>query len=113
MKCESRRSPAIDVFSAESGWTVVMDLPGCSKEDIALTFHAGKLTVEAKPRRPDMPDNVAVQRREAATAPFARTVVLSPELDADKASARVDKGVLVVNVPKRTYEAKETKINIS
>lgn len=109
---ESKRTPAVDVFDAEDGWTVVLDLPGCVKEDVELTIADGRLLVKAAPRRPDIPQGAQPQRREAAAAAFARTLPLDAALDSAASTARMDRGVLVVHVPRRRSETREFKVEV-
>ncbi len=109
---EGRRTPAVDVLESADAWTLVFDLPGCLKEDVDITTADGKLTLEAHPRKPDMPASAVVQRREAASGAFGRTVVLDPELDPSRATAKLDRGVLTLRIPKRTAKEEEKKIRI-
>jgi HSP20 family protein len=112
MGTEARRTPAVDILESAESWTVVADLPGCAREDVELTVLSGRLTIEARPQRPEMPVSAAAQRREAAALPFRRVVALDPALEVDKATATVDRGVLYVKVPFRR-EGRETKIPVS
>ena len=109
---EGRRTPAVDVLEGTDAWTVVVDLPGCAKEDVDLTVADGKLTLEAHPRKPDMPASAVVQRREATAAAFGRTLALDPELDTTRVTAKLDRGVLTLWIPKRTVKQEEKKIRI-
>jgi HSP20 family protein len=45
-------------------------------------------------------EDATVHRQERATGPFARTVVLPFRLDADKVSARFERGVLALSLPR-------------
>ena len=109
---ETRRTPAVDVFEATDAWTCVFDLPGCQKEDVDISVADGRLTLEARPRKPDMPASAVVQRCEAPAAAFGRTITLDAELDASKATARLDRGVLTLRIPKRAEAQEEKKIRI-
>ncbi|MCE9584825.1 MAG: Hsp20/alpha crystallin family protein [Planctomycetes bacterium] len=109
---EGRRTPAVDVLDTKEAWTLVFDLPGCTKEDVELTTADGKLTLEAHPRKPDMPATAVIQRRESAVAAFGRTIVLDVECDATRATARLDKGVLTLTIPKRVEAAEEKRIRV-
>jgi len=68
--------------------------------------------LEATPRRPDMPSNAVLQRHEAASGAFGRTIALDGSLDAGKATAKIDRGVLTLWIPKRKEETQERKIRI-
>jgi len=52
-----------------------------------------------------------VHRQERATGAFARTVVLPFRLDADKVSARFERGVLALSLPRpETDKPRQIKI---
>ena len=109
---DGRRTPAVDVLNGKDAWTIVADLPGCTKEDVDVTVADGKLTLEAHPRKPDLPASAVLQRRESAGGAFGRTIVLDPELDSTRTTARIDKGVLTLWIPRRTTAAEEKKVRI-
>ncbi|MCC6739595.1 MAG: Hsp20/alpha crystallin family protein [Planctomycetia bacterium] len=109
---EGRRTPAVDVLDSHDAWTVIVDLPGCLKEDVDITTADGKLTIEAHPRKPDIPASAVSQRREAAGGAFGRTLVLDPELDPARATAKLDRGVLTLWIPRRDLKPEERKIRI-
>lgn len=109
---EGIRTPAVDIFEGDDAWTVVVDVPGCEKSDVDLTLADGRLCIEARPQPPDMPASAVAQRREAPPAPFGRTIALDPSLDGAKATARLDRGVLLVTVPRRRGSAEERKVTI-
>jgi len=111
MAHHGRRTPAVDIHGGKDAWTVVVDLPGCAREDVDLSVANGKLVLEARPHRPDLPASAVLQRRESAGAPFGRTLSLDPELDTERATAKLDRGVLTVWIPKRAKEA-ERKVTI-
>lgn len=109
---EGRRTPAVDVLDAKDAWTLVFDLPGCTREDIELTVADGNLTLEAHPRKPDLPASAVIQRRESPVAAFGRTIVLDVECDPSRAVARLERGVLTLTIPKRAEAAPERKIRV-
>lgn len=109
---EGRRTPAVDVLEGEDGRTYVVDLPGCLKEDVDISVAEGRLVLEARPRKPDMPASAVVQRREAPSAAFGRTFSIDAELDPARATAKLDRGVLTLRIPKRVEPEVEKKIRI-
>ena len=107
-----RRIPAVDVISSAKGWTLVADVPGCVKDDIALTFAEGRLVLEGRSKSAEMPDGATAGRRESPAAPFFRAIPLEGDLDADRATARLDRGVLTVEIPRRA-DTGERKIPVT
>lgn len=96
-----RRIPAVDVIASEKGWTLVADLPGCVKDDLSLTFAEGRLVLEGRPKAAELPEGATAGRRESPAAPFFRAIPIEGDLDADRATAKLDRGVLTVEIPRR------------
>ncbi len=76
----------------ENAYTLSADLPGVTRENVDLDVENGVLTVTA--RRAFKGDNA-----EARTV-FHRTIKLPEGADTDKATARLDNGVLELTFPK-------------
>jgi HSP20 family protein len=88
-----------------------MDLPGLQKEDLNLLLEAGQLTVSG--RRPSYQDEAhKYHLKETFSGEFTRTFTLPKGVDAEKVSAQVQDGVLVIQIPKRN-EVKPRKIEIA
>lgn len=93
-------SPSIDIVENDKAIVLTAELPGLSDNDIDLTIHNGVLQIkgEKKMEKTDDKDNVhLVERRYGA---FRRTLRVPPNVDEAGASARFDKGVLTVTLPK-------------
>lgn len=93
------------------GVTVRAELPGIDPAAIAVTVENGALTIRAE-RPAEERQNGTYQLRERACGPFARTVRLADDLDADAISAEATHGVLTVRIPKRA-EAKPRQIPVT
>lgn len=91
--------PATDVWEDERHVTVVIDLPGVTRESIDVQFRGDTLTVRGER---------AFDRQEAATylhlgrphGEFRRSFTLNVPVEADNVSASFKDGVLTVTLPK-------------
>jgi len=103
--------PAVDIFEDRSDVTVWADLPGVTKDKLAVNVHDGHLTIEAEAEVP-MPPGLRVQHAEIRHSHFARTFSLSSDLDASKIEANLQDGVLKLTIPRRE-EAQPRRIAIT
>ncbi|GAB4353401.1 MAG: Hsp20/alpha crystallin family protein [Oricola sp.] len=94
-------NPAIDVTENDEAITLTAELPGLAEEDVDLTVSEGMLTLkgEKKHERDEEKDNVHITERSYGS--FQRSMPVPDRVDADKISARFDKGVLKVVMPKK------------
>jgi HSP20 family protein len=96
------RSPALDVSEHERGYTVKLEVPGVSKEDIKVSIEGRQVSVQAQTQRSDeKKDGERVVYRERSVSSYARTFTLPAEVDQAEAGAKLDNGVLTLTLPKR------------
>lgn len=114
------RVPAMDVTENDTTFTLTFDVPGASREQLKVSVQGRRVVLEtadaeaAPAAAPDAPAAEAatpataaaapadrVLYRERAAARYARTVVLPAEVDAGRAAARFDNGVLTLTVSKK------------
>lgn len=110
-------SPPADVFDTEDAYIVHISLPGAKKEDVGVNWDADKseLSIAGVIYRPgdeDFLKTLALDERHVGV--FERKIRLGSranpaQVDADAISARMEDGVLVVNIPKLDREYVEVK----
>jgi HSP20 family protein len=106
--------PAMDVAERGDAYLVHVELPGVSPEQVEVTFEQNVLTIRGtKPASFDVGNEgeLRVFAAERVHGTFERAVRLPEFVDADRISARFDKGVLSVSIPK-AEAAKPRKIAI-
>jgi HSP20 family protein len=105
--------PPVDIFTADTHWTLHIALPGAKKEDLAVNWDAEKsqLAVTGVVYRPGDEEFLkGLTQGERKVGMFERKVRLPPqtqtekeskdEVDAEGIKAKMEDGVLVVTVPK-------------
>ncbi|MCW5660166.1 MAG: Hsp20/alpha crystallin family protein [Burkholderiaceae bacterium] len=108
-----KRSPALDVAESEQAYTVRLDLPGVTKDDVKVSIEGRSVSIEAQPAQaPERKDGDRVLVRERAARSFARSFVLPLELDEERSKARLDHGVLTLELAKR-QAAQPIRINVN
>jgi HSP20 family protein len=108
-----KRSPALDVAESEQAYTVTLDLPGVAKDDVKVSVEGRKVSIEAnsaKTHERKNGDRVLV--RERAASSFSRSFVLPVELDQERSTAKLEHGVLTLELAKRgNASAKKITVN--
>jgi HSP20 family protein len=93
-----RGVPLLDVYEEGDHYTIEMALPGVRPEDVDVSILANTVTIRGQ--WPARPEGRQYLHTELATGRFERSVTLPTELDADKAQAHYEHGVLRLVVPK-------------
>ena len=100
-------APAINVKESDRGYTVELAAPGMKKEDFDVHINDdGYLVVklESKQEKKEEDKNTRYLRREFSYSKYEQTLILPDDVDKNKISAKVDNGVLTVELPKVVEE---------
>lgn len=106
-------TPSIDVAENDAAITLTAELPGLSDEDVDLSIHNGILSLKGEKKKEEKgeKDNYHIVERRYGS--FQRTMRLPQTVDEAAVSAKFDKGVLTVTMPKKPGTAPvERKIAI-
>jgi HSP20 family protein len=97
---QSRRfaTPLVDIESTEDGYVLYAEMPGVSKDGIEVTVENGDLLIVGHRRPLDVSGEPIY--RESRPYDFRRVYELDPSIDTSRISARIENGLLTVNLPK-------------
>jgi len=93
-----------DILDQGDKYVLKADLPGFNKEDIQIDIDGDYLTLKAEHKEEKNEDKDSFVRRERRYGALTRSFDTS-NIDAEKISASYDKGVLMLNLPKREQVA--------
>ena len=96
-------APAINVKESDTAYTVELAAPGLKKEDFNVNIDRdGNLHIrmESKAEKKDEDKKSHYLRREFSYSKFEQTLLLPDDVDKDGIEAKVNDGVLTVNLPK-------------
>ena len=102
--------PPVDLFEDSGGITLVADLPGVGREDLAIGVDGRNLTIEA-PLKLGEADSLTPVYAEVRANHFRRSFELSSDLDTAKIDAGLRDGVLTLRIPK-AEQAKPRRIDV-
>ena len=92
--------PPMDLAETEDELVLTADLPGMSEEDIAIEVKDGVLAVTGERKDGRRESGSGYHRAERSFGRFSRTLALPRGVDAEHVSAKFDRGVLEVHIPK-------------
>lgn len=96
------RSPALDVAESDREYTVKLEMPGVTKDDVKIAIDGRRVTVEAATTREDeKKEGDRVVYRERSQSSYARSFTLPVEVDQAASNARLEHGVLTLTLAKR------------
>ena len=100
-------APAINVKESDKAYTVELAAPGMKKEDFNVHINdEGNLIVkmEKKQTHQDEDKNTRYLRREFSYSKYEQTLILPDDVKKEDIKARVEDGVLTVELPKIVEE---------
>ena len=101
--------PAGSLEETDSAFLIELDLPGVSREDLAVDVAGRRVSVHGT--RAEKERNGVVRQSTLTTGSFAYEVTLPATVDDDNVTAVLSDGILTIAVPKGS-EAKTTRIEI-
>ncbi|WP_347060607.1 Hsp20/alpha crystallin family protein [Blastococcus sp. HT6-30] len=96
-----RRTPMgmpMDVWQADDGYHVALDLPGIDPSSVEITCERNVLTIRAE-RRAEYEEGHNVLLAERPQGGFTRQLQVGDALDTSKVQATYDNGVLMLTIP--------------
>ena len=105
MEKANSTAPAINVFETEHNYTVELAAPGMTKEDFKVNVDGDDnlvISMEKKDNKDEKDKKGRYLRREFSYSKFEQCMILPEDADKDKISAKVEDGVLKIDLPKVT-----------
>ena len=93
-------SPNIDILATDEQVIMLVEVPGMSREDLAVQVRDRVMTVSVTRKVPDL--DARYHRRERPAGEFSRSFSLAYELDPDSVAAKLEDGLLRVTVQRRS-----------
>ena len=102
--------PTADIFETEEALTVVLEMPGVSRDNVDINVENGLLTIEG---RIDFSkyEGLRPVYGEYNIGPYRRSFRLSSQVDQEKITAEMRDGVISLTLPK-AEKAKPKRIQI-
>ena len=88
----------LDLYEKDGKYFVEMSVPGFEAKDINVEVTGGSVSISGEHMAETEKKDARYHRREMRRGSFARTIVLPQDLDANAVSAKIDKGILTVEL---------------
>jgi HSP20 family protein len=91
-------TPSVDIESTPEGYVLHAEMPGVNKQGIEIRVENGDLVLTG--HRQPLEISGELVHRESRSNDFRRVYELDPSIDTARITARIENGVLTVNLPK-------------
>ena len=97
-----------DIKETDQNFELAIDLPGFSKEDVAVDLKDGYLSINAKTSKEseDKDEKGTYVRKERFSGTCSRTFYVGEDIEEDAITAKFENGVLTIDVPKKQEQPK-------
>ena len=113
MERTNATAPAINVIENDNNYCVEVAAPGMTKDDFNIQIDDDDnlvITMEKKDEKKEGQKNGRYLRREFSYSKFQQAMILPDDVDRTKISAKVNNGVLEVEVPKQPEDERKAKV---
>jgi HSP20 family protein len=90
----------VDVLEDQDGYVLHASLPGLKPEDVQINLQGDTLSIRGQAPQTTEEKGKTYLVRERQQLSYARSITLPGPVDADRASAQFEHGVLTLTLPK-------------
>ena len=101
----------LDVKETDQAYGIEAELPGIAKEEVSLDLVENRLTISVNREEQKDEEKENYIHRERKTSSMSRSVCLR-DADMEKATAKLENGILEVRIPKIEEAEKKKRIEI-
>lgn len=101
--------PSVNIVESKDGYMLEAEMPGVNKDGLEVLLEGNELTIIGH-RSPGLAD-AQLLYRESADRDYRRTFELDPTIDTGRITARMDNGILFLELPK-SEKVKPRKITV-
>ncbi len=106
--------PPVDIMETEDSIIVTAELPGIEKGDVDVQISQDTIEIKAEVKAEETEEGEDYVRKERSYSSFYRELALPAEVVPDKATAKMNNGILEVSVPKiaQADQDKKKKVDV-
>lgn len=108
------KQPPVDIMETSDSIIVTAELPGAEKEYVDVHITEDSIEIKAEMKQEKIEESEDYYRRERGYTSFYRELPLPTEVVSEKATAKLNNGVLEVQIPKKApvEEEKKRKVEV-
>ena len=99
----------IDIKEFDNEYKIRVEVPGIKKEDIDIELNKSYMTISAKKEDEREEKNKKYHKTEFAYGNYSRTIYFPDEINLKEAQARLEHGVLHLDLPKLKKSEEENR----
>lgn len=103
-------APAINVMESDKDYQVELAAPGLKKEDFSVNINDdGNLVIKMEKKEENKEENKATHflRREFSFSKYEQTLILPDDVEKEEIRAKMENGVLTIDLPKMVVSQKK------
>ena len=90
--------PQVNIVETKDAYLLEAEMPGVNRDGLEISLEGNELTIIGH-RSPDL-ENAQLVYRESTSSDFRRSFELDPTIDTSKIKAKMDNGILYLELPK-------------
>lgn len=102
-------APSADISETDKEYVIRAELPAVKKEDVAVTFDAGMITIKGERKQRTDDKTEKFHRVESFYGSFERSFLLPDNINSDAITCDSKEGVLTVHIPKVEMQTAKPK----
>lgn len=91
-------TPVADILETKDGFVLEAEMPGVNREGLQVTIDRGELTIVG--RRTAYQTSGTTLHRESRADDYRRVFEIDSSIDTDRITAKIESGILTLNLPK-------------
>ncbi|MCC8172399.1 MAG: Hsp20/alpha crystallin family protein [Parabacteroides sp.] len=110
MEKANSTAPAINIAESDTDYKVEIAVPGMTKDDFNIRIDDENqlvVTMEKKQENKEEDKKGRYLRREFSYSQFQQNMILPDNVEKDKIEAKVENGVLTIDIPKKDPNAEK------
>lgn len=110
MEKANATAPAINIKETDTNYEIELAAPGMTKEDFTIKIENGNqlvVTMEKKLEQKEEKKESRYLRREFSYSKFQQAMILPEDVEKDKIQAKMEHGVLIIDIPKQVVTQEE------
>jgi len=103
-------APAINIRETETSYEIEVAAPGMTREDFTIKIENNNQLVVSMAKKNENQENKKegrYLRREFSYSQFQQAMILPEDAEKDKISAKMEHGVLTIDIPKIVFQEEE------
>ena len=102
----------VDVFETNSDFVVLSAIAGVHIKDLDISVEKDMMVISGQRQSPHDDLDIKYIWQECYWGPFSKKIVLPENIDVEKADAQMNKGVLMIKIPKISNDIKKEKVDV-